>query len=765
MIKMLRKLICLLVIIISGLSYASSDIASLQKQSTCSDSPSKIFSSKVYIDLIKKHIFQDFTSHIYLDYSKNGDILFCIQTSNISKFVLEKEKKLIKVSSNYMAFNKPDNTPIKELPETLDLLLINQPFKDKGKEPHLNFKNIDYKYFAQMDAFRFFFGSSKNLDKKYLDFFYDTEQNSLTPIIKPFYEEVSKLNYTGGYLLDGPYSFDKLAYLSNIGEKHEDKVKNIFPYYLLRHNAYRIARNKHLKEILNNNTIPLAIEKLNNEIKSLVDVHKKEITNSTLFKINESLDNISSSLKHNSEKAHRYIFNGKDRFFSSISLINENSGLLELNPDCFHGCKIDKFIIETNKPSNLYVKSKNKIELFKKEDFVLNSNGIYTIDLKNIFPIYLAYLNRHLNHKPGHIEFEINFESNESKILNYLYEVSETITGKKLKKSSTHSILIRSYHGKMEVNELENSLLHTIEKYNLVINKNKIIFPSGTYNIEESLVFPPGYNVEILGNTNILIKEGVSLLVQGGLKILGSESSRVKVSCSTQGKNFGSFAAVGQEDSSIVDINFLDLEYGSDAKINGIFLSGSLSLYHHKKVIIQNSSIRNSSSDDGLNIKNSYFVIQKSEFTDNKFDQVDIDFSNGLITDSKFYVSPLLSNSDGDGLDFSGSFAEINKSHFEGFGDKGNSIGEKSCISIKDNTFINNRSAITAKDGSIVEIQKNHFFQNNLDLEVIIKKPFFGRPYIKSDYSGIEKISSQISRTSKDDIKMINKLLGCLPTF
>ena len=72
-----------------------------------------------------------------------------------------------------------------------------------------------------------------------------------------------------------------------------------------------------------------------------------------------------------------------------------------------------------------------------------------------------------------------------------------------------------------------------------------------------------------------------------------------------------------------------------------------------------------------INVINSKFFIDGCNFIDARSDAIDLDFSNGTISNSKF------NNINGDAVDTSGSIVQIKNLEIENVGDKAISAGEK----------------------------------------------------------------------------------------
>ena len=187
-----------------------------------------------------------------------------------------------------------------------------------------------------------------------------------------------------------------------------------------------------------------------------------------------------------------------------------------------------------------------------------------------------------------------------------------------------------------------------------------------------------------------------------------------------------------------------------------VFL-GQLSV-HNSNVKILKSKISNSISDDGANIRNSNIEILNTVFYKNKFDQLDLDFCNGILKNNLFIAeknsNKLIdrneSNLNGDGIDLSGSKIIINNNSIISSSDKAISVGEKSVAIIKNNFFEQNNIAIAIKDESKTYIFDNEFNQNKLKFSMYVKKYFFDMPILylnKEDYiqDNIKSISEKFN--------------------
>ena len=276
-----------------------------------------------------------------------------------------------------------------------------------------------------------------------------------------------------------------------------------------------------------------------------------------------------------------------------------------------------------------------------------------------------------------------------------------------------------------EVLEKENTQLTAIEKmisnHGFKLNSNTVIITKGTYQIDSNLILPTGVNLRIEAGTTIQLNDSVSFIVNGSIHINGNSSEKVIIS-SVNDIPFGVFGSIGNgKDTSY--IAYLDISNGSEAYIDGKYLSGALCLYH-QNVVIKHINCFENNADDGLNIKYGNILIENSTFRDNWKDQLDLDFCYGVVKNCDFKSNS--SDSNGDGLDLSGSNVTIENCNYDNFNDKGVSIGENSRVKVINCKFYGNLNAVAIKDLAIVEVRNNIFTNNVKVFNLYMKKPIFG---------------------------------------
>mgnify|MGYP003690003731 CR=1 FL=1 len=224
----------------------------------------------------------------------------------------------------------------------------------------------------------------------------------------------------------------------------------------------------------------------------------------------------------------------------------------------------------------------------------------------------------------------------------------------------------------------------------------------------------------------------------GGIKAVGTNKEPIIISNLKKKDSFGSIGIVGNGKTTNI-LQYVEIYGGKEAYVNGMHLSGALSIYNHRETKILDSLIHHNSADDGVNIKSSSVLIENNKFYSNAADHLDLDLSNGLVKNNKFVARRFVKDLDiinipiddnGDGIDLSGSKVIIENNVFTKFTDKAISVGEQSITLLIGNNFNGNRSAVTSKDGSKVYLFNNKYKDNLINLEMYQKKSFFDYPSI-----------------------------------
>ena len=549
-------------------------------------------------------------------------------------------------------------------------------------------KLVNLEKFAKVDAIRILFGSFKSIKGDNLKFLFDTTNSQF----EPYFRTEGHVNIIN--VSQNKHDINKTMYIESFDL---DGVK--IYRTLSRLKSYRDLRDYYLMELVKDK------ERIIKEYDKLVTKYSDILSSETKepFYLNKEGHELRLTQDRNT------IIKNLN-FLKKYLSYSHVQGLGTIYKEGNRNIVILKALVSSYS-DNVFEFNKNcieKINYFYAKKNLIKGNFKYTVT-----PAY--------ENIPVKVETKFLIKNNSC-----IENLSENIKIINLKTNKVAPFLLSITH-KQNFDLLSKYELKPSSKSVLGIYLNKkskeVIF-DGLITIDENIVTPIGYSTTFTSGTEIKIAPNKSLVIQGNLRLNGLISA-VHVRPLSD-KPFGVFAVLGNGKTK-VNINGLVIEGGSEAFFRGIHFSGQLSLYHHKKVVIQNSSINNSMSDDGLNIKYGNVIINNNTFANNFSDQVDLDFVSGEVKNNSFFIKHSIGKTDkfssnGDGLDLSGSEVIISNNTFDGFRDKAISKGESTKVKIENNTIKNSFSAIVIKDGSDVRVRKNELINNVSNIRSYVKK-------------------------------------------
>lgn len=250
-----------------------------------------------------------------------------------------------------------------------------------------------------------------------------------------------------------------------------------------------------------------------------------------------------------------------------------------------------------------------------------------------------------------------------------------------------------------------------------------IFFPRGRYAIDGDLVFPHRLAVVLEQGARIELAANVSVVVNGGLRVLGTSRNPVFIRAKDDSAPFGSFAVLGEGETT-VSITGLQMSGGREARIDGVYFSGMLAVHGAMSTTLSDCIISGSFGEDLLNIKGGRAELRGCTFEDGHADLVDLDRCTGSVSSCVFRNGR--DDANGDGLDVSGSRILVQDCAFSALRDKGISVGEASQLLVMGSRFQANGSALVAKDLSIAYASDNAFIGNRTVFAAYRKKPIYG---------------------------------------
>ena len=292
----------------------------------------------------------------------------------------------------------------------------------------------------------------------------------------------------------------------------------------------------------------------------------------------------------------------------------------------------------------------------------------------------------------------------------------------------------RQFNHRHNKNDYLNSL---IERKVFSVRDNSLFLNEGNWTLSKNL-FVDGYEKLTISGAINLSFDGCGMIASTPVIIQGTEGQPVVV----KGVNGGGFILVydASSESKVDRVQFSDL---CSMKTSSQLLTGSISFYN-SDVDIRNTDFRSNNSEDMLNIINSDFKIFNVSVMDTKSDGIDLDYSNGFISQSSFHS--IGKTSGGDAIDLSGSDVFIEDCTFQSVGDKAISAGESSLANLSSIRVSDSSVGIVSKDRSLVNASKVEF--SNIKFKQFmcyIKKIQYGPASmnIEGDFSDETKILCQ----------------------
>ncbi|MFC1952565.1 CotH kinase family protein [Chloroflexota bacterium] len=277
----------------------------------------------------------------------------------------------------------------------------------------------------------------------------------------------------------------------------------------------------------------------------------------------------------------------------------------------------------------------------------------------------------------------------------------------------------------------------------------KISVAYGDWELSENLIIPAGYTVICREGTRIELKNNATILSYSPLNFIGSEDNPIKIT-SSGGQGL---TVINADTWSVMEnVAFQSLAAPSQS---GWELTGSVTFYESPVNLSGCQFLDNATGDDMLNIVRSEFEIANSLFKNSLFDAIDIDSGEGIISHTSIV------NSGNDGIDFSGSVAEITGFIVNGADDKGVSAGENSQITIKGIELKDCYIAIASKDMSQVDVEDAKISNCEIGLAVYQKKSEFGPSEMVASSTGITNTTTsylveEFSRLLADNREITN---------
>ena len=275
-----------------------------------------------------------------------------------------------------------------------------------------------------------------------------------------------------------------------------------------------------------------------------------------------------------------------------------------------------------------------------------------------------------------------------------------------------------------EINSNINPLIKNYSKPKFIqtIDKDKFLIRSGIWDIKEP-IFIEGELI-INEGTNLRFSPNTYMIIKGNIIINGSNKKPVLMTSMNANSNWkGLYVYTEKKEKKYSELKSLKVSNTQSTQIGILNLTGGITFYN-TDIFIDDLEIKNSISEDALNIVQGNINILKMKIIGSNSDGFDCDFCKGTIAKLD------LKNIGGDGLDISGSQISANINQASNVMDKVVSIGEESIADISINNVTNSYLAVAIKDGSKADLKLNNIQTYGPIAMSYIKKDFYESPTI-----------------------------------
>ena len=270
----------------------------------------------------------------------------------------------------------------------------------------------------------------------------------------------------------------------------------------------------------------------------------------------------------------------------------------------------------------------------------------------------------------------------------------------------------------------------------------------GKWKLSAPESIPSGYTLVIHEGVELDLQKHAFLLTHSPVEFIGTEKNPIIFFSSDS--SGGLLINAGGRKSKMEYVKFNNLAPLSE---NEWQLTGAVT-FNESPVTISHCTFSNMKAEDGLNLVRSPFNISYSTFLGSQSDALDLDFSNGLVSNCTF------NRCGNDGIDGSGSIVQIENSVVNNAGDKGMSCGEESTITASNCTVNGSKIGFGSKDNSKFIINNSKIQNCTYGLAAFQKKNKFGPSGIIANNIKFEGVKNNFLIEEKSSCVLDNKVLG-----
>ncbi len=305
---------------------------------------------------------------------------------------------------------------------------------------------------------------------------------------------------------------------------------------------------------------------------------------------------------------------------------------------------------------------------------------------------------------------KINIKCNNNSEIKYIYSDSILEFDEKCNYLINGEKLNISDIAYLNSNYEEDNFFNLTKGNDLIFKDNKY-FLNQDLNITKNVYFPKNKELVIKSGIKIFFEKKAIFISEGSINFNGNRENPIIVN----GNRFGSIILRNNN----YKIKFTELKNLTSPNLSDQILHGGINVIE-SNLEISNLSIKNSLSEDAINIISSISHIDNLIVSETFSDAIDVDF--GKINFEKIYCK----NVNNDCFDISGGRVVGKYLEATNISDKGISFGEESKGKIDLVNLKKNYLAIAVKDGSDLLIEESNLTNNDFDVSVFKKKNEFG---------------------------------------
>ncbi|MEC7641589.1 MAG: hypothetical protein VYC17_05475 [Nitrospinota bacterium] len=228
---------------------------------------------------------------------------------------------------------------------------------------------------------------------------------------------------------------------------------------------------------------------------------------------------------------------------------------------------------------------------------------------------------------------------------------------------------------------------------------NQISVKPGTWKITTPLILPLRLGLHIPAGTQLQFGPKASLITRGPLVFVGKENEPILLQGIADRPWQGILALESGEPHRWSHVTVRNT---SGIELDSFSLSGGTTFYGGE-VFLNHCLFSGNRAEDALNIVRSRFSLKEVSIKDSQSDALDADFSEGIIKGGLF------TEIGGDGIDVSGTQANLEGIQLRNINDKAISVGENSKLSATQVSIENVGTGLASKDLSETEITDSKF--------------------------------------------------------